>query len=50
MSENRAMQYAEILSKLIQVETISTFNQTDKTKFYNLLFTKAKDHLFRKVV
>lgn len=26
--------YAERLSKLIQAETISTFNQTDRTKFY----------------
>lgn len=33
MSENRAMQYAEILSKLIQVETISSRESKDITKF-----------------
>lgn len=33
MSENRAMQYAEILSKLIKVETISSRNNKDITKF-----------------
>lgn len=33
MSENRAMQYAEILSKLIQVETISSRENKDITKF-----------------
>ncbi len=33
MSENRAMQYAEILSKLIQVETISSRESNDITKF-----------------
>lgn len=32
MSRNKA--YAERLSRLIQAETISTFNQTDRTKFY----------------
>lgn len=32
MSRNKA--YAERLSRLIQTETISTFNQTDRTKFY----------------
>lgn len=33
MSENRAMQYAEILSKLIKVETISSRENKDITKF-----------------
>lgn len=33
MSDNRAMQYAEILSKLIQVETISSRENKDITKF-----------------
>ena len=33
MSENRAMQYAEILSKLIKVETISSRENTDTAKF-----------------
>ena len=33
MSENRAMQYAEILSKLIKVETISSRENCDITKF-----------------
>ncbi len=33
MSENRAMQYAEILSKLIQIETISSRENRDITKF-----------------
>ncbi len=34
MSDFRTTEYADKLSRLIQVETISTFNQTDKTKFY----------------
>jgi carboxypeptidase PM20D1 len=33
MSENRGMQYAEILSKLIKVETISSRDNKDRTKF-----------------
>lgn len=33
MSENRSMQYAEILSKLIKVETISSRENNDITKF-----------------
>lgn len=33
MSENRAMQYAEILSKLVKVETISSRDNKDTTKF-----------------
>lgn len=33
MSENRSMQYAEILSKLIQIETISSRENRDITKF-----------------
>ncbi len=36
MSENRAMQYAQTLSKLIQIETISVNGQTDITKFLKL--------------
>ena len=35
MIDNRTNEYARRLSRLIQVETISSFNQTDKTKFYN---------------
>ncbi len=34
MSDFRTSEYANNLARLIQVETISTFNQTDKTKFY----------------
>jgi len=34
MSDQRTNKYAQKLSKLIQVETISEFNQTDKSKFY----------------
>lgn len=34
MSDKRNSVYAERLSRLIQAETISTYNQTDKTKFY----------------
>ncbi len=33
MSDNRSMQYAEILSKLIKVETISSRENKDRTKF-----------------
>ena len=33
MSDNRGMQYAEILSKLIKVETISSRDDKDRTKF-----------------
>ena len=33
MSENRAMQYAQILSKLVKVETISSRQNKDITKF-----------------
>ncbi len=40
--------YAERLSKLIQAETISTFNQTDRTKFYRFhdLLREMFPHLF----
>lgn len=31
----RSQQYAKTLSKLIQIETISEFNQKDKSKFYS---------------
>ena len=34
MLDSRTNDYANGLARLIQVETISTFNQTDKTKFY----------------
>lgn len=34
MTDLRTNEYANRLSRLIQIETISTFNQTDKTKFY----------------
>lgn len=34
MTDIRTTEYANGLARLIQVETISTFNQTDKTKFY----------------
>ena len=34
MSDTRAQIYAERLSRLIQVETVSAKNQTDKSKFY----------------
>ena len=33
MGDNRAMSYAERLSKMIQVETISVRGQTDISKF-----------------
>ena len=33
MSEDRSMRYAEILSKLIKVETISSRENSDITKF-----------------
>ena len=39
MNDNRAMQYAEILSKLIKIETISSREDKDITKF--LEFHKA---------
>lgn len=46
MSRNKA--YAERLSRLIQTETISTFNQTDRTKFYRFhgLLREMFPHLF----
>ena len=34
MTDIRTNEYARRLSRLIQLETVSTFNQTDKTKFY----------------
>ena len=33
MSDNRAMQYAEILSKLVKFETVSSRENKDRTKF-----------------
>ncbi|MBQ7295715.1 MAG: M20/M25/M40 family metallo-hydrolase [Clostridia bacterium] len=44
MSENRSMQYAEILSKLIKIETISSRESNDITKF--LEFHKALRETF----
>lgn len=44
MSENRSMQYAEILSKLIQIETVSSRENDDITKF--LEFHKALRETF----
>ncbi|MBE6783238.1 MAG: M20/M25/M40 family metallo-hydrolase [Ruminococcaceae bacterium] len=35
MTDIRTDEYAKSLSRLIQIETVSTFNQTDKTKFYD---------------
>ena len=34
-NSHRAREYGRRLSKLIQIETISSRNDTDKTKFYN---------------
>lgn len=42
--DNRNNSYAEQLSKLIQIETISSDHQPDKTKFYN--FQKALQQMF----
>lgn len=47
MSENRAMKYAEILSKLIKVETISSRENKDLTKF--LEFHKVLRETYPKV-
>ena len=44
MSDNRSMQYAEILSKLIKVETISSRENKDITKF--LEFHKVLREVF----
>ncbi|MBQ7118019.1 MAG: M20/M25/M40 family metallo-hydrolase [Clostridia bacterium] len=44
MSENRSMQYAEILSKLIKIETISSRENKDITKFSG--FQKALRETF----
>lgn len=46
MSENRSMQYAEILSKLIKIETISSRESSDITKF--LAFHEALRETFPK--
>lgn len=35
MENARAQKYAERLSRLIQVETISAKGQTDRSKFYH---------------
>ncbi len=51
MNENRAMQYAEILSKLIQVETISSRQSKDITKFHGFhkVLRETYPELFRTV-
>ena len=46
MSENRAMQYAEILSKLVKFETVSSRENKDRTKF--LEFHKVLRETFPK--
>ena len=46
-NSHRAREYGRRLSKLIQIETISSRNDTDKTKFYNL--HKELETLFPKV-
>lgn len=47
MSENRNQTYAEILSQLIQAETVSAYGQTDLTKFYE--FHKLLEKFFPKL-
>ena len=47
MSENRAMEYAEILSKLIKVETVSSRDNKDVTKF--LEFHKVLEEVYPNV-
>ncbi len=51
MSENRSMQYAEILSKLIQVETISSRESNDITKFlgFHEVLRETYPNLFEKL-
>lgn len=46
MSENRNLTYANILSELIQAETVSAYGQTDLTKFYE--FHKLLEKFFPK--
>ena len=47
MSENRAMEYAQILSKLIKVETVSSRDNKDVTKF--LEFHKVLEEVYPNV-
>ena len=51
MSDNRSMQYAEILSKLIQVETISSREDKDITKFlgFHEVLRETYPNLFKTV-
>ena len=46
MKENRNLAYAEVLSQLIQKETVSAYGQTDLTKFYE--FHKLLEGFFPK--
>jgi len=48
MSNQKTMQYAQTLSKMIQAETISSKNQTDLSKFYTFhdLLRSLFSHLF----
>ena len=48
MSENRAGIYAQNLSRMIQIETVSTEKQKDKTKFYQFreLLKELFPHIF----
>ena len=45
--DNRNNMYAEQLSKLIQMETISSDQQRDKTKFYEFQNFLKQNYLFR---
>lgn len=47
MTDIRTAEYANRLSRLIQIETVSTFNQTDKNKFYE--FHNALREMFPKL-
>ena len=51
MSDNRSMKYAEILSKLIQVETISSRENKDITKFlgFHEVLRETYPNLFKTV-
>lgn len=48
MSDNKAESYAKKLSRMIQMETVSSENQKDKTKFYRFreLLTEIFPHIF----
>lgn len=48
MSDNRSKIYAEILSKMIQAETVSEVNQRDKSKFikFHILLKECFPNLF----